>query len=845
MSDFNLTFDLNDSFGPSNTIPALHPIARAPYKIAFIDEWPSESDFESNQAFSGRTGSILSSILTKLGILKSACMFTYAYNAELHRGKRTPDWHSLPAQKSFNQLQRDLREFKPNLVILVGDNTLRGLGFGKMTTSTWRGSVFHCNSPDSPVYGYKCMCIQHPLIIMKQYSFMPLLLMDLSRAKTEAEKPELTKPVQNYTVQLTPGEVVQKLQALRLARKPVSMDIEGYVNNVTCISFTNTAHEAFIVDLLHQSPSDELTILRAVDEFCSDPLVPKILQNSLYDSFVLAYTYGILIRNIQHDTMLSQWEIYPELPKGLGTQTSIWTNYPYYKSDRKIEDTITHHRYCCTDSDVTLQISNAHQAHLTGSAREHYNFNMKMLNPLLYAQIKGMRYDGDEAKVLLKQVEVKLSEIKQRINDSTYDGRDLNINSPKQMADFLYKEKALPTQYKIEKGVKTQSPTTDVKALLSLTRKFQLPVLSDILLYRKFEKQRQSLNMSFDQDGRVRCSYNVVGTKTGRLSCSQSAHGTGTNLTTVPKQFRKLYLADEGHEFFQCDLAGADGWTVAAHCKALGDPTMLEDYYAGLKPAKLICLLYDIGPEVNKWSREKLLEESKSVGDGWLYFSSKQVQHGSNYGLKANSMSQNIMLQSYKRNNEMILVTPQTCQKLQDLYMVYRYPGVTQWQNRIKNYFSNSRGYPEMGSASGHVRRFFGRKSDHSTHQEAYSQEPQINTTYATNLAIVRMWEDPENRIAHLEDDPYGNGVHYHMVDGSRHYVDESCAPKKVGSLLIEPLHQVHDAACGQFPSCLTEWARKKIRSYFDNTLTIAGTELVIPYDGEYGRSWGEMNKQL
>ena len=30
------------------------------------------------------------------------------------------------------------------------------------------------------------------------------------------------------------------------------------------------------------------------------------------------------------------------------------------------------------------------------------------------------------------------------------------------------------------------------------------------------------------------------------------------------------------------------------------------------------------------------------------------------------------------------------------------------------------------------------------------------------------------------------------------------------------------------------------VKSYFNNTLTIAGLDLVIPYDGGYGPSWGE-----
>jgi hypothetical protein len=79
---------------------------------------------------------------------------------------------------------------------------------------------------------------------------------------------------------------------------------------------------------------------------------------------------------------------------------------------------------------------------------------------------------------------------------------------------------------------------------------------------------------------------------------------------------------------------------------------------------------------------------------------------------------------------------------------------------------------------------------------------------------MLKLWNDPENR-------------------------------RPDGSLIIEPLHQVHDALCGQWPQSRQDWARAKLRSYFDNTLTIAGLEVRIPFDGAYGLSWGECTNAI
>ena len=270
--------------------------------------------------------------------------------------------------------------------------------------------------------------------------------------------------------------------------------------------------------------------------------------------------------------------------------------------------------------------------------------------------------------------------------------------------------------------------------------------------------------------------------------------------------------------FFQCDLSGADGWTVAAHAAALGDDTMLLDYQAKLKPAKIIVLLQQHGSVVNTWDRAELIRRSKDVTEegpeGWRYFAAKRVQHSSNYGVGKASMSAQILLDSYNKIGQLYFVSAHDCQLLQDLYLVSRYPGVVAWQNKIRNWLHNARGTPTMACASGNVRAFFGRRQDHDTYKSALAHEPQANTTYATNLAIWRLWSDPSNR-------------------------DSS------GSLIVQPLHQVHDAICGQFPLDRADWACTKLHEWFNNSLSIAGIDITIPFDGAYGPSWGELTHSI
>jgi hypothetical protein len=287
------------------------------------------------------------------------------------------------------------------------------------------------------------------------------------------------------------------------------------------------------------------------------------------------------------------------------------------------------------------------------------------------------------------------------------------------------------------------------------------------------------------------------------------------------------------YDFFQCDLSGADGWTVAAHCAKLGDPTMLEDYRAGLKPAKIIAGLHCFGADFNKLDREslaywgtkpKFAAISSTVGTG-IYDCAKVIQHGTNYLMGIPTMQTNVMRKSFKESGVPIYMDHKTAQTLQSHYLS-RYPGVATWHQWCE---AQLVAYGKLTSASGHTRVFFGRrhgKDIKDTVKEYLADEPQQNTTWATNLAMLRLWNDPENRVDGLVVEAYETW--------------QATLKGTSGGLIVEPLHQVHDALCGQWPTSRRDWAAAKMHEWFQNDLTIAGYKITIPFEGAFGPSWGE-----
>lgn len=817
------------------------------YRLAILGEAPGADEEAYGVPFVGASGRLLDSVLGTVGVDRSQC---FIGNVCQYRppGNDISEWgYDHPrVQEGVAELSQQLTDFQPHCILALGNTPmwfLTGKPFGVKGSGVGISDYACFIHPIDKFGCKKVVASYHPAYTLREYWTWVLLKFAAQRARMEAESAELGLPRREFDLDLSANEICHRLDSWP-AGLPASIDIEGGLDGWICLSVVSHPLSGFIIAFGQHTESEQGRLYVSISRFLYRSDVPKVLQNSLYELFVLAYGFNMLVRNVREDTMLKQWELYPELPKGLDTIASIWTREPqwkfliaYSKTEQArraklptydpAKEIRNKHLACCIDSAVTLEASLAQDSTLDGDARRHYLFNVDLLRPIARMELRGIKYDTGTAAIELGQVKASLAECRTRI--STRVGYDLcggkgSLSSTK-LRRCLYEEKSYPPQYSGRGPDK--KITTDVEALLNLRKKFPNdPLLSDVLLHRKLESILETLEVSTDPDGRVRCGYNLVGTETGRLTCYTSPTGSGANLQTITKKLRKLYTADDGYWLFQCDLSGADGWTVAAHCLRLGDPTMWDDYRAGLKPAKILALMYQHGADATRCSREELRERCKVVDqDGWLYFACKRVQHGTNYGMQETTMSTQIMKDSYKMTGQAIYVEKAVCAQLQRLYLV-RYSGVYSWHTWAKKEVFEGR---NLKGASGHTRVFLGRRrsfnpktrqseADHETWKEFLSTEPQDNTGYANNLVLHRLWTDPENRIV-----------------ASR--TDTSTAH----GLVIEPLHTVHDAVIGQFRKEHTAWAVPKIRSWYQNVITIAGTELIIPFEGAYGPSWGEL----
>jgi uracil-DNA glycosylase family 4 len=821
-----------------------HPTKR----LAVVGEAPGKNEVDVGAPFVGASGQMLNSILGQNALPRSNVFVGNVCQVRPAGNKISNfEWTGDEIQSGIRQLRADLKEFKPNCVLCLGNSALRAFAGGKLPIGDFRGSVLK-----SPTFGVKFVASYHPAAIFRQYKWSPLLRFDTAKAVAQSSSSAYHPPALFIEWNLSLTEIVERLRLLRSQPRPTSCDIEGGIYNggMSCISFTLSPSRGFMVPFAYAGKSlwsveEEALLWKELALTLTSDNVKFTLQNGLYDLMVMAYKHHLLVHNFSADTMLSHWELYPELEKNLGIQTSIYTNIPFYKDERKQSDTKQRFfTYGIKDSIATEQCGQRQRAILnaSGSSNNHYKFNIRCLKPILYMQLRGFKFDHDAWINLYNKKHDEW--VKEQYKFETMIGHELNVKSWTQKVEFLYKELGL------KKPARVKGQGSDELTILKLARQHQdLPELQQLVTtirLRTFLSDMRKLVV--DSDGRIKCSYNLAGTETARLSSAGSiipspttppflmpdypefkkmyigdkrkaggglVSSVGTNFQNQTEIIRVCFRADDGFALWQCDLSGADTWTVACRTADLGDTTLLEDVQEGLKPAKILMLTVEHGNDIVLASRSVLKEltaKLKIPKDpdsemAKMYAAFKAVVHGSNYELGPEQMSDTVFI----RSKGSIYVEPAFCQLGQALYFK-RYWGIKEWQKWVNQKLKNQ-GY--FICASGFKRTFFGRKNEHSTYREALATEPQANTTWATKLALEKLYYSEWNR-----------------TDGFPVFK-------------AEPLHTVHDSAIGQFRLDDPDAGVRLVKRSFDNPVTIGGHRVVIPYDGGWGPNWHDLPNEI
>ena len=211
-------------------------------------------------------------------------------------------------------------------------------------------------------------------------------------------------------------------------------------------------------------------------------------------------------------------------------------HYVYWKDDGKGWDpSIPEEQYWtynCTDCVYTFEVDEAQQRVVDQvGKREIHDFQQTLFWPVLRSMNRGVRISQDKRNEFLQLLFPQIQAHQAFLADVL--GYELNVGSPPQMQDLVYRQFNLPKQYSRSSG----GVTCDDEALNKLAAKEPLfrPIATAILELRSLTKFLSTYVMAkLDIDGRMRCSFSIPGTETFRFSSSANPFGSGANLQNIP-----------------------------------------------------------------------------------------------------------------------------------------------------------------------------------------------------------------------------------------------------------------------------------------------------------------------
>jgi uracil-DNA glycosylase family 4 len=569
--------------------------------IMLVGEAPGEQENRTGKPFhpGTPTGITLDKILSGAGISRHDCLITNVAREKPPGGKIAFYFKdakcTIPKDillQDIEKLKKDIRVFKPNIIITLGKVATQILT-GNNSITAARGYI--CESTLLP--GVKVLPTYHPQKINYEWKLFFTAVLDIRKAIKNSESPDILKDDRTLITNMSKLEYISYLNYLLYEHKePIAVDIETLQpgSHIDIMGIADTPTHGVAFELIKgrkavYSESKELEIWRHLSQVLKTKEL--IMQNGSYDTTVLYLHHGIYCPKFYYDTMVAAHVCWPENPRSLAYLASICLNVPAWKHTSQTESLL----YNAGDTTNTYGIWEVLKRELEKQEVNHiFKHEMAQIEPSVMLQIQGLQVNADKQKELLKGIEQKLVKIKAVLTEELQrevifkadkKKKDaLNINSPTQLAKLLYVDLGIPPQYKRRKSVsESRKLTTDEEALSKLARTIDNPIFNNIIKVKKLSKLKTFIDITTSPEGKVHTSYNVTGATMirenkgliideedsfksfGRWSSSKSIilpYGSG-NLQNIPKEARKMYTAPEGYEYLQADYMQAEAVVVA------------------------------------------------------------------------------------------------------------------------------------------------------------------------------------------------------------------------------------------------------------------------------------------
>lgn len=638
----------------------------------------------------------------------------------------------LPA--ALPDLQAAIQEYKPKIVVLLGE-ALTLIEPDKENIHRWRGHLFW-----SETLGCKCLATYTPNAVTQNWytgqlapgTLRALFIHDI--AKADAQAASHTLEHYQYTTIAPPSiEQIEDWTERCLAEATIlSYDIETLypysASFIDCIGFAYKLDEAICIPLYsphsatpRYTPQNMVRAMRCIHRLLTSA-IPKVAQNSQFDTLTLLHHYGIHTQNVVWDTMIAASNIEADFPRDLGFLISIYTNLPQHKPlihSRREQD---RWEYNGADCIANLHVMAGQKAAMRERGILHHfrTITMPTLEPLVYMQHAGVALD-EHYRDLSLLTEGLFQRGAETIISATVPW-PYNPSSHTQSKALFFGACA---ETVVRKNGK---PTTDKAALEKIAKRTVYTGVAQLArLHILLAESKATLTAMGTAGARIHTKYGLggqdiegehnLGTDTGRLNSRKpdiwilTPEGpvqAGRNLQNLKGPQRKQLIPDPGYEFICADLYSAEAILVALE----GQETALLSMMARGEKIHDFLLAY---------ARERWPAECEEFR--YDYSQAKRTVHTFNYaGTPA------IVRQQQKLPHAMAT----------DLYEFYHtsFPGVKRRQELIERSIKQNR---EIRTLLGRCRRYHAPEM-HKIIKAAYATPSQSVIGEHTNRAVHRLY---------------------------------------------------------------------------------------------------------
>ena len=359
--------------------------------------------------------------------------------------------------------------------------------------------------------------------------------------------------------------------------------------NLVGLSFATAPGRAWYVPVGHQSGAQlpVESVLAAVRPLFESPDIAKCAHNANFDMTVLT-GQGIKFNNVDFDSMIAAHLLGRHAIglKNLSLDVLGHEMTPISDLIGKGRKQVTFDqveiepagKYAAADADMTCRLRGAFEAPL---ARDGLNplladLEMPLVPVLVRMQRHGIKLDAGNLHEMSQDLTQQMYKVEEELYKSI--GHAVNINSPLQLSDLLFKELGLPRTKRTRTGYSTDA--NSLEALKELH-----PVVEQILEYRQVSKLKSTYvdalpDMINPHTGRVHTSYNQTGSATGRISSNDPNLQNIPIRTELGRQVRRAFVAESAPEWqlFSADYSQIE-LRVLAHMSQ--DAALLDAFRRG------------------------------------------------------------------------------------------------------------------------------------------------------------------------------------------------------------------------------------------------------------------------